>query len=64
MKRKNLTPLANSIANVENVSVSDNNEKKLKKQDIIDNLSSISQSGDRGFESKKLSSLEKKSLVD
>ena len=39
--------------------------KKIKKQDIIDNLSSISQSGDRGFESKKLSSLrEKKSLVD
>ena len=59
MKRKNLTPLANSIANVENVSVSDNDEKKLKKQDIIDNLSSISQSGDRGFESKKLSSLRK-----
>ena len=59
-KKKNLTPLANSIANVENVSVSDNDEKKIKKQDIIDNLSSISQSGDRGFESKKLSSLRKK----
>ena len=59
-KKKNLTPLANSIATVENVSVSDNDEKKIKKQDIIDNLSSISQSGDRGFESKKLSSLRKK----
>ena len=30
-KKKNLTPLANSIANVENVSVSDNDEKKIKK---------------------------------
>ena len=59
-KKKNLTPLANSIATVENVSVSDKDEKKIKKQDIIDNLSSISQSGDRGFESKKLSSLRKK----
>ena len=29
-KKKNLTPLANSIAIVENVSVSDNDEKKLK----------------------------------
>ena len=59
-KKKNLTPLANSIATVENVSVSDKDEKKIKKQDIIDNLSSISQSGDRGFETKKLSSLRKK----
>ena len=59
-KKKNLTPLANSIANVENVSVSDNDEKKIKKQDIIDSLSTISHAGDRGFESKKLSSLRKK----
>ena len=59
-RKKNLTPLANSIAIVENVSVSDNDEKKIKKQDIIDNLSAISQSGDRGFQSKKLSSLRKK----
>ncbi len=59
-KKKNLTPLANSIATVENLSVSDKDEKKIKKQDIIDNLSSISQSGDRGFETKKLSSLRKK----
>ena len=59
-KKKNLTPLANSIANVENVSISDNDEKKIKKQDIIDSLSTISHAGDRGFESKKLSSLRKK----
>tara|TARA_B100000963_G_scaffold7609_1_gene5998 strand:+ start:722 stop:1906 length:1185 start_codon:yes stop_codon:yes gene_type:complete len=59
-KKKNLTPLANSIANVENLSISDNDEKKIKKQDIIDNLSTISKGGDRGFESKKLSSLRKK----
>ena len=59
-KKRNLTPLANSIANVENVNISDNDEKKFKKQDIINSLSSISQSGDRGFESKKLSSLRKK----
>jgi len=59
-KKKNLTPLANSIANVENVSISDNDEKKIKKQDIIDSLSTISNAGDRGFESKKLSSLRKK----